>query len=119
MRRRNPLQLAAFNGSDERTISLLSSGRVGVDINQGTTEGWTPLMISANEGHTHVVRILLRKGADITLADTDGFTALHFYGDNGHQAVTKLLIKAGAEWRQRPAPQVTRHCTWPRSMGIR
>lgn len=56
---RNELHLATRAGSIERTVALLSDG--SVDIDQGTPEGYTPLMLTTANGHVHIVRILLNK----------------------------------------------------------
>jgi ankyrin repeat protein len=40
--------------------------------------GRTPLMAASEEGHSHVVRLLLSFGASVDLQDRSGSTALHF-----------------------------------------
>ena len=94
--RGNGLHQAALDGSTRRTIALLS--RSLIDINQ-RSEGWTPLMISAGEGHSGVVRILLDKGANVSIVSEKGSTALHLAARNGHSEVTTLLVKAGSDMK--------------------
>lgn len=91
----NELHRAAYDGSIQRTVALLSRGLL--DINQRTPEGDTALMISAERGYSSIVRILLNKGADTCAVADDGMTALHLAAHNGRLAVTALLVKAGVD----------------------
>ncbi len=94
----NDLHRAAFYGSTERTLAVLSRG--GIDIDQGTQGrfgGFTPLMMAAQFGHTRVANALLENGASVNLKDDQGYTALHQSAQKGHLATTKLLVKAGAD----------------------
>lgn len=72
-----------------------------MDINQGCPKGLTPLMVSADGGHSRIVRILLSRGANVSIVDDDCRTALHFSVLHGHSDVAKLLIKAGADTEAR------------------
>lgn len=85
---------AVDRGSTGRVLALLSSGRF--DIDEGTPNGFTPLILAAVAGYTRIVRILLNKRANVTIAADGGLTALHASAQGGHLAVTKLLVKAGA-----------------------
>lgn len=91
---RNILHNAIKGGSIERILALLASG--SIDINQGTPEGFTPLMIATLNDNSRVVRILLRRGANTSIADDSGCTALHMAASSGYPDVLKLLAKAGA-----------------------
>lgn len=90
----NVLHNAAQEGSTERTVALLAKG--SIDINGGTPEGFTPLMIASFKGYSRIARILLNRGADTSVVDAEHFTALHMSAREGHLAVSKLLVKAGA-----------------------
>ena len=90
----NKLHKAAYGGSIERLMAVLSDG--SIDINHLDEEGWTPLMIASSCGDWHVVRILLKKGADVSICGAGGRTALHVSATRGHLAVTKRLVSAGA-----------------------
>lgn len=90
----NDLHDAAFDGCAELTAALLWMG--SIDIDQPTDDGFTPLMMAAQEGHDGVVRILLQKGARLDIECEDKATALLLSAQFGHVAVTKLLVDAGA-----------------------
>ncbi|CAM9872799.1 unnamed protein product [Ectocarpus fasciculatus] len=119
------LHAAAFdNDASKLTDTLLSSG--STDIDRGTPQGrtplmiaasvtkmlvnaganleaaglrggWTPLMAAAYQGHSQVVGILLNKGADFSIVDKWGDTALITSALYGHVAVTRMLVNAGAD----------------------
>ena len=44
----------------------------GADVNEPTTQGWTPLMVSGSTGQPNLMRLLLRWGADIGAKDRRG-----------------------------------------------
>lgn len=71
----NSLHYAAQDGCAEEIAGLLSMGLI--DIGEGDQDGWSPLMVSAYEGHSQVARILLNRGADVSKPFNEGFTALH------------------------------------------
>lgn len=93
----NPLHRAATDGSVERTIAIISKGKGkgSIDINQGTPQGYTPLMLASLQGHGPVVRILLSKGANLSIAGDRGVTPLCAAAGEGHVDVVKMLIEAG------------------------
>ncbi len=90
----NELHRAASAGRPERVAALLSTN--SFDIDEGTPDGSTPLMIAAGNGNSRVVEILLDKGANASKADAGGCTAAHLSARRGHLAATKLLVEAGA-----------------------
>ena len=75
-------------------MALLSGG--SIDIDQGTPEGFTPLMIASGFGHSGAVRILLNKGANVSIVGDNGATALHLSTQKGHLATSKMLVNKGA-----------------------
>ncbi len=95
----NDLHRAAIKGSTARVVALIASGTIEID--RGTENGMTPLMLAACGGYSPIVRILLNKGASISIANDHGITAMHFSARAGHLAVTKLLVKAGANLEAR------------------
>ena len=65
----------------------------GADVNAKDDEGYTALLIAAEEGSTGIVRALLEvPGIDIGLKDTDGMTALMFAANEGHTDIVKALL---------------------------
>lgn len=95
------LNRAAFDGSDERILALLSRRSIPIDQRATSCVGRTPLMIGAQQGYCRVVRALLNRGAKVSLVDNEGGTALHVSAPLGHLAVTLLLVKAGADLEAR------------------
>ena len=57
-------------------VSLLL-GKEGVDVNQATNVGVTPLFVACLKGHAEVVSLLEQEGVDVNQAVIDGIT--HFY----------------------------------------
>ena len=93
---KNELHKAAYLGSTERTVALLSDG--SIDIDQGDPRGWTPLTIASRMDRSRVVRILLSEGANVAIVDDIGASALHDGSAQlGHLAVSKMLVEAGAD----------------------
>ena len=91
----NGLHLAALAGSTVLTATLLSRGSPHPD--QGTPQGFTPLMAGAAKGYLDIVMILLDNGADPTIRADDGTTALYLAAQNGHSAVVAVLESRGAD----------------------
>jgi len=88
--------LYASSGPYPETVGLLL--RKGAEVNiQGKSEGFTPLMMAASEGHINVVRILLLNGASVGIIDRDGDTASKFAREKGHPEVLKLLQEQSAK----------------------
>ena len=59
--------------------------RAGADKEKANKDGWTPLIVASNKGHTEIVEILIRAGADKEKADKDGWTPLIFASGHGTQ----------------------------------
>ncbi len=59
----------------------------GANIEAKDTDGWTPLMSAAVNGHEAVVQLLLGKGANIEAKDEDGWTPLLLAAEKGHGLV--------------------------------
>ena len=74
----------------------------GVDVNQATNDGRTPLYIASHKGHAEVVSMLLAKqGIDVNQARGTGATPLWIASYKGHaEVVSMLLRKQGIEVNQ-------------------
>ena len=57
----------------------------------------SPLLLAAENGHTHLVDILLQHGADVNKKDRNGHTPLIRAAGNNHPAVVRQLLQAGAD----------------------
>ena len=85
---------ASKKGDLERLRQLIQGGQ---NVNRGDSDGWTPLMEAAHNGHDQVVRELIRAGADVNgKDDINKLTALHLASRSGHFSVIKTLAEAGA-----------------------
>lgn len=58
--------------------------------------GLTALHLASKEGHTDVVRELIKRGASVKMVTKKGNTALHIASLAGNFDVVKLLIEYGA-----------------------
>jgi hypothetical protein len=70
-----------------------------VDVNAVTTNGITPLISAAADGHLGTVRALLKRGAAVNQKRNDGFTALSLAAFFGHEHVVRELLSHGADIR--------------------
>lgn len=76
----------------------------GADVNElspmrgGPNDGHTPLLVAAREGHTEIVRELLKAGADPRRVDgLIKATPGHKAGYRGHPEIARLLTQYGLE----------------------
>jgi hypothetical protein len=71
---------------------------LGVDVNQATNQGCTPLYIAAEYGHFSVVQCLVKElGVDVNQATHDGSTPLMIASAFKHTEVVVWLPKHGAD----------------------
>lgn len=65
----------------------------GVDVNQADTNGDSPMIMAAYEGHDEILKVLLEAGADVTALDPGmKATALHAAAYAGRTGAAHLLI---------------------------
>ena len=67
--------------------------RQGVDVNQADTNGDSPMIMAAYEGHDEILKVLLEAGADVSALDPGmKATALHAAAYAGRTGAARLLI---------------------------
>ncbi|KAK3683761.1 Glycerophosphoryl diester phosphodiesterase family-domain-containing protein [Podospora appendiculata] len=87
------LHIAARFGHDECARVLLN----GTDQQKADVElsencfSWTPLHISAVDGHLSVAQLLVDAGADVDKVDASGWTAREHAALRGHMPIARLL----------------------------
>ena len=93
----SPLQ-DLFQAIQNRNVSLTHQLlNQGVDANQRTPEGITPLHLAAKSGQITITNLLLERGANVRAAYQAKWTPLHFAAQEGHVDVAKLLLEYGAD----------------------
>ena len=86
-----PLFLAAKNGNLKEVERLLA--QPGVDVDECTKCGNTPLNVACYRGHKDIVMLLLNKGADPKKTNKAGITPLHLACVRGNADTVCLLLK--------------------------
>ena len=88
--------LGSLNFSFEILCCLIQKG---ADVNTGSNEKLTPLMIAAEKGHINALTLLIKFGADVDLQDKNGKTAPHHavYGSDVSCEILSCLIGSGAD----------------------
>jgi len=61
------------------------------------SNGLTPLHLPSQEGHDHIVGLLLDRGADVNSLNSDGRTPLYLASQRGHDHIVRLLLEHGAD----------------------
>ena len=69
----------------------------GADVDRAENDGWTPLLMAAQEGHSEVVAALVAARADVDRAKNNGATPLCIAAQNGHSQVVSTLLSGNAE----------------------
>jgi ankyrin repeat protein len=87
---------ASILGETERLEQLLGESRALATA--VSSDGWTPLHLSAFFGKAGAVRMLLNKGAPVTARSTNDLhnTPLHAAAAGGHSEVVQILLDRGA-----------------------
>ena len=84
------LHLSSASGATE-ILSFLLEREPSLDMNARNSEGQTPLLLAAKNGHHACVSILLDSGADTQFEDESGQTLLHHVASNGRLDILSLL----------------------------
>ena len=92
------LALIASRFGHTETVRYLV-GLKEVDVNHEHINGYTALHFEVQNGHCHVVQVLIDAGADIEAKDEEGRSAVFRASISGKCAVVKMLVEAGADVR--------------------
>jgi len=91
------LLVCARNGWTQHLDVMKVLMDAGADINQKSNiYGFTPLTLSAGNGHIEIVRELILRGADVNLPNKGGKMPITYAAENGHLEIVKKLFAAGA-----------------------
>jgi hypothetical protein len=67
------------------------------EVDAKSQDGWTPLHLTAQNGHLDVVEFLVEHRAEVNSKDDDGWTPLHSASQNGRLGVVEFLVEHRAE----------------------
>ena len=81
--------------SCEAVVKVLVSA--GADINQGDSDGYTPLMAASSIGNLKMVILLIKNGAHLNATTISRRTALDYARKNGHLNIVTALLDLGAK----------------------
>ncbi|XP_066571914.1 transient receptor potential cation channel, subfamily N, member 1 [Amia ocellicauda] len=90
-----PLHYCARVGNTAVLLEMLQnfkSSRLQQAINKHSKNGWSPLLLAAEQGHTEIVKILLQNHARVDVFDENGKAALHLAAENGHEEIVDILL---------------------------
>ena len=59
--------------------------------------GFTPLHLASQEGHTDMVSLLLEHNGDVNFRAKNGLTPMHLAAQEDHVPVAEILVKYDAE----------------------
>jgi len=88
------LSQAARSGDSDLVKLFLAHG---VDVNQSSYGGRTPLLWSVDYRNPTIIKLLLTSGANANAKNIDGKTALHKAAAYGEVETAKVLLAAGAD----------------------
>ena len=87
------------NGDIEGVITALAQGG---RVTMRNHQGFTPLLVAAQRGHTDICGLLLASGSDVNEVDSKiKLTALHYAAAEGHN----VLVEALLSWEAQVNPQ--------------
>ncbi|XP_069777339.1 transient receptor potential cation channel subfamily A member 1-like [Narcine bancroftii] len=91
--KRSSLHFAASHGRLKTCKLLLQDMNDTKLLNEGDEKGMTPLLLAAQNGHTDVVQLLLRKGA-LFMRDYKCWTTLHYAAFGGYSRTIEVLLES-------------------------
>ncbi|XP_068186093.1 ankyrin repeat domain-containing protein 50 isoform X2 [Antennarius striatus] len=92
---RPPLHSVAWTGHAIVGYHLLKANDIKIDLS--CRQGATSLSIAAQEGHSNIVAMLLKRGANPDHVDKYGRTPVRVAGKHGHFNIVRLLQTYGAK----------------------
>jgi ankyrin len=64
-------------------------------VSSGRQNGFAPLHIAAEGGHTQLLTLLLRHGASVDQQSSNGLTPLHLAAQEDRVTVAEVLVENG------------------------
>lgn len=83
---------AASHGDMLEVVRLLGD----IAPNAAESNGWTPLMWAARNGHSEIAKMLMVSGAFPNAVNKYGYTALHIAAGMRNVEIVRVLLEAGA-----------------------
>jgi ankyrin repeat protein len=88
-------RIAAYEGRTDKVERAIESG---TDVNSAdSTQLLTALHMAAYNGHSHTVKLLIKKGATIDCRDHEGKTPLYHASTGPFAETVAILCEAGAD----------------------
>ena len=85
---------SSFDGDIEGVMAALAQGG---RVTMRNPQGFTPLLIAAQNGHPDICGLLLAHGSNVNEVKPEtNSTALHLAAGRGHEAVVEVLLSWGA-----------------------
>lgn len=84
----NPLCLAISEGDINKVKEIIA---YGIDINDATNRGMTPLMFAAVYNQSEIAKLLLENGAHVYMKDNSGYTALDHAKKRDFNAIVEII----------------------------
>lgn len=91
----NKLIIYASLADNKEIIKLLIENNF--NINEQTSNGWTPLMFASKLNSVEIAKNLIKKNANLNLQNQDGLTALMIAAKLNNIEIVQLLIDNGAD----------------------
>lgn len=93
-----PLHSAVLKNQVSEVRKLVRGGEpVDAKPAEGPLKGWTPLHLSAQKGHSDIVKFLLTQGAEVDSLGPGRETPLYNASFHGHLTTTNVLLENGAD----------------------
>ncbi|XP_053323897.1 serine/threonine-protein phosphatase 6 regulatory ankyrin repeat subunit B-like [Spea bombifrons] len=91
-----PLHYCAGVGNEDVLLEMIrhiGCNQIQQAMNKQAKNGWSPLLVAAERGHTEVVKILLQNHARVDVFDEHGKAALHLAAEKGHDEIADVLLR--------------------------